>query len=139
MIHKTARRPVVEVNGARFVMVEEGELQRLERLASSAPAAADDGEGLPPLPPADAEGNRPAAEYIRASIARDIVRERRAAGLTQHELAKLAGTRVETISRLESGKHSPTMRTLDKIENALQKALKKRSRSAIKGSAVKRK
>jgi transcriptional regulator with XRE-family HTH domain len=36
------------------------------------------------------------------------------AGLTQQELAKRAGIREETLSRIESGKHPPTLKTLKK-------------------------
>ena len=36
----------------------------------------------------DARGNYPAAEALQVSIARSILRERRAAGLTQVELAR---------------------------------------------------
>ena len=43
---------------------------------------------LPPYPKADAKGNYPAFEYLRVSIARDIIRDRLAVGLTQVELAK---------------------------------------------------
>jgi DNA-binding XRE family transcriptional regulator len=64
---------------------------------------------LPPLPATDAKGNRPALEYIQVSIARDIIKERRFLGLSQLQLAQLAGLRQETLSRLESGKHSPTV------------------------------
>ncbi|MBL8822759.1 MAG: helix-turn-helix transcriptional regulator [Planctomycetia bacterium] len=53
-------------------------------------------------------------------MARNIMQRRQAAGLTQEELAKLAGVRQETISRLESGKHSPTLRTLEKLDRVLQ-------------------
>ena len=67
-------------------------------------------------------GNVPALEYVRASIARDIIRERRALGLTQEQLAKLSGVRQETICRLETGQHSPTVRTIEKIERALKRA-----------------
>ena len=77
---------------------------------------------LPPLPEADADGNYPAVEYVRASIARDIIRERKALGLTQEQLAKLSGARQETICRLETGLHSPTVRTVEKIERALKGA-----------------
>ena len=38
------------------------------------------------------------------------------------ELARRAGVRVETISRLEHAKHSPNAATMDKIVQALQKA-----------------
>jgi transcriptional regulator with XRE-family HTH domain len=44
-----------------------------------------------------------------------------ALGLTQQALAKLAGVRQETLSRLESGKHSPTVRTVEKIDRALKR------------------
>jgi predicted transcriptional regulator len=64
-------------------------------------------------------------DYIRASIARDIIRQRKALGLTQAELAALAGVREETLCRLESGKHSPTVRTVEKIDRALKQAAKK--------------
>lgn len=77
---------------------------------------------MPALPKPDANGHFPAIEYTRASLARSLIRERTALGLTQEQLAKLAGVREETLSRLESGKHSPTVRTVEKIERALQKA-----------------
>ena len=107
-------RQTIEICGKRFVVVEEAELDRLERRAGRAEPP------LPPLPAADAQGNRPALDYIRVSIARDIIRERRALGLTQQHLAEMAGVRQETLSRLESGKHSPTVRTVEKIDRALK-------------------
>ncbi len=76
----------------------------------------------PPLPKPDEEGNVPALEYVRTSIARDIIRERKALGLTQEQLAKLSGVRQETICRLEMGLHSPTVRTVEKIDRALKRA-----------------
>ncbi len=117
-------RQVVKVKGKRYVMVEESELRRLERLAAKVGtrAAAD---ALPELPPTDDAGNRPAVDFARVSIARTVIQQRKAAGLTQQELARLAGVRQETISRLESGKHSPTVRTVEKIERVLHEALKK--------------
>jgi ribosome-binding protein aMBF1 (putative translation factor) len=115
-------REVVKRNGKRFVLVEERELRRLERLAALSKRADEAGE-LPPLPQADKQGRRPALAFARASIARSIVEERRAAGLSQKELARLAGLRQETVCRIESGKHSPTVRTVAKIDKALQAAL----------------
>jgi DNA-binding XRE family transcriptional regulator len=128
---------VVTRSGKRFVMVEERELRRLKRLAAKAEAAKGAGkaeaaksvrsndDGLPPYPPADVKGNRPAVQFARVSIARKIIQDRKAAGLTQQELARRAGVRQETISRLESGKHSPTVRTVEKIDRVLQAALRK--------------
>jgi ribosome-binding protein aMBF1 (putative translation factor) len=107
-------RQTVTIHGTRFVMVEETRLRQLEALARRVESQ------LPSLPPADDQGNRPALEYIRSSIARDIIKERRALGLSQQRLADLAGIRQETLSRLESGRHSPTVRTVEKIDLALR-------------------
>jgi ribosome-binding protein aMBF1 (putative translation factor) len=91
-----------------------------------APYAKRKGNELPPLPKPDEEGNVPALAYVRASVARDIIRERKALGLTQEQLAKLSGVRQETICRLETGLHSPTVRTVEKIERALKRAARNR-------------
>jgi DNA-binding XRE family transcriptional regulator len=81
-----------------------------------------------PFPPRDTRGNYPAAEALQISIARSILRGRRAAGLTQVELARLAGIRPETLNRIEKGKHAPSVATVDKIERALARADKTRNR-----------
>jgi predicted transcriptional regulator len=41
-------------------------------------------------------------------------------------LAKRAGVRVETLSRLEHGKHSPNVATVDKIVRALERVESRR-------------
>jgi DNA-binding XRE family transcriptional regulator len=115
-------RQSVKRNGKQYALVEPAELRRLERLAAMAQEAAPRA-----WPPADAAGNRPAVEYARVSIARKIIEQRRALGLSQQDLARLAGVRQQTISRLESGKHSPTIRTVDKIDEALTRIQNKRS------------
>ena len=61
---------------------------------------------------------------MRASLARKIVRHRRRAGLTQVELARRAGIRAETLNRIEQGRHSPSVPTVEKIDRALKKAEK---------------
>lgn len=81
---------------------------------------------LPPYPKPDANGNYPALEYLRVSIARDIIRDREALGLTQRELAKRAGVRVETLCRIETGKHTASTATIDKLDRALKQAERKR-------------
>lgn len=108
----------IVIKGERFVVVPESEYLRL---------LTDAGEG-PPLPPADADGLRPALATARALLARQMVRDRKAAGLTQTELAELAGVRQETISRIESGKHSPTEKTVERLQQALEKPGTRRSR-----------
>lgn len=114
----------IEVAGQRFVLLPESEYERLcSRASESVPMTDQD---LPPLPKPDKQGNFPAVEYARISLARDVIRDRRAAGLTQAELAKLAGTRQETISRIESGKHTASVKMVDRIDRALKKALSKK-------------
>jgi ribosome-binding protein aMBF1 (putative translation factor) len=103
----------VTLAGERFVLVPEREYRRLQQAVQA---------GEPLLPPPDAQGNYPAVATLRAMLARDIVRQRRALGLTQAELARRAGIRVETLNRLEQGKHSPSTATVDKIDRALKAA-----------------
>ena len=101
------------INGKRVVVLEEREYRRLKQKAD---------EWEPLLPEPDVEGNYPAREYMLASIARSIIRHRRRAGLTQVELARRAGIRPETLNRIEQGKHSPSVSTVEKIERALKEA-----------------
>lgn len=114
------------LEGARYVVLPESEYQRLRAAA---------GEAEPSLPPADAEGNRPAVESLRVLLAQKLLRRRRAAGLTQTELARRAGVRVETVNRLERGKHSPSVGTVERIVEALDAA---EGRSETTGSPAAR-
>jgi DNA-binding XRE family transcriptional regulator len=101
----------VVLAGQRFVILPEGEYQRLTGRGEE-----------PPLPSPDANGNYPAVVAGRVLLARDILRGRRAAGLTQVELARLAGIRPETLNRIEKGKHTPTVATVEKIDRVLSRA-----------------
>lgn len=132
----SARVQTLNLAGKKFVVLERTEYERLRALARSAGQAE-----LPPWPPADAKGNRPALEFVRVSIARDIIKERTALGLTQQELASLAGIRQETLCRLETGKQAPNIRTVDKIDQALQRAKRRQTatRATAKSAARKRK
>ena len=84
------------------------------------------GEELPPLPKPDRHGRVPALAYARASLARDLIRARKSVGLSQQQLADLAGIRQETVSRLETGKHTGNARTVDKIMRAIQARRRKK-------------
>ena len=65
---------------------------------------------------------------MQASIARSFIQEREAIGLTRAQLAKLAKARLSTIARIESGEHSVSVRTYDKIDRAIQAARKRTSK-----------
>ena len=116
----------IEVAGKRFVLLEE---PVYERLCRDAGEAVVDDDVLPPLPKPDANGRFPAIEYTRVSLARNLIRDRKSVGLSQERLAELAGIRQETISRLESGKHTATPGTIAKIDRVIT-ATRKRSSKA---------
>ncbi len=109
----------VTLAGTAFVILPAAEYERL-RARSRLPAE-EETEG-PPLPEPDARGRFPAIAYARASLARKIIRRRRALGISQSELARRAGLRVETLNRLEKAHTTPTLVTVDKIDRALRNA-----------------
>ena len=61
----------------------------------------------------------PQYEIIRAEI-----KSRKAAGMTQKELAERMGTAQANISRFESGNYNPTLAFLQKMARSLGKTLK---------------
>lgn len=97
----------IVLDGKRFVILPEAEFQQMVG-----------------FPPADAAGNRPAVSTMRAVLARDIVNDRKRIGWSQAELARRAGIRVETLNRIETGKHTPSVSTIEKIDIALRSAAK---------------
>jgi DNA-binding XRE family transcriptional regulator len=111
MSSNSANVQTVVLNGQRFVILPEAEYERLAM-----------------LPAADAAGNRPAVAAMRAVLARDIVRDRERIGWSQAELARRSGVRVETLNRIETGKNTPSVATIEKIDNALRTGAKPRSR-----------
>jgi len=116
----------IEVEGKRFVLLEETEYERLCRDAGAAAKAAD--EDLPAFPKPDKNGRLPALEFARVALARDLIRARKGAGLTQQRLAALAGIRQETISRLETGKYTPRPGTVDKMMRVIESQRRRRRR-----------
>lgn len=83
----------------------------------------------PPLPEPNERGNYSLAA-LDIVMAQEIIRARRKLGLTQAELARRARIRAETLHRIEQGKHSPTLRTMQKIDRALKRAGRPRHVSA---------
>lgn len=53
-------------------------------------------------------------------LARIVIRRRMELGLTQEELALRMGTSHSAISRIESGQHSTSVRTLQRLATALE-------------------
>jgi DNA-binding XRE family transcriptional regulator len=101
------------MNGERYVVLPESTFDRMvERLGDVK---------LPDLPEANERGRRPARETGRAILARKLIKRRVTAGWTQGELAERAGVRVETISRLEGGKHRPHPSTIVKLDAAFER------------------
>jgi len=110
---KRASAKRITVKGKRMVLLDETEFDRLL-------AKADEFEPLLPAP--DPDGNYPAGEYLRASLAIKIIRHRRRLGLSQAELARRAGIRPESLNRIEQNRVEPSVRTVDKIDRALREA-----------------
>lgn len=58
------------------------------------------------------------------SIAREVIRARTAAGLSQQELAERLQTTQSAIARLESGSHAPSVSTLKRVAQATHSKLR---------------
>ena len=106
----------LEIKGKRMIQMPEREYLELIRRIDRKEAETD----MPSLPRKLEDGNYPALEYARASLARKIIRDRRRLGLSQVELARRAGIAAESLNRLEHAKTNPTMRTVQKIDRALK-------------------
>ena len=74
---------------------------------------------LPAHPSPDKNGTVDARQAVDVSIARSLITDRIKHGWTQTELARRSGVRLETISRIETGKHIPRRETLLKLDRAL--------------------
>jgi DNA-binding XRE family transcriptional regulator len=108
----------IEVEGKRFVLLPETEYDRLCHGAGEAASLED--EELPPLPRPDKHGRFPALQYARISLARDLIRDRKSVGLSQQRLADKAGIRQETLSRIETGRHTASPKTVEKIMRVIE-------------------
>ena len=109
---------MILLEGKPYVIMPRTEYDRLRLLAKA--------ETLPKLPTPDKRGTVPAVEYARASLARKIIQRRAELGLSQKDLAKLAGVRVETLCRIETGKVAASTTTVERIERAFLKVEKRR-------------
>jgi DNA-binding XRE family transcriptional regulator len=107
----------LELEGMRYVILRESAFERLCEMAGL-----DRREVYPTL-----EGVVPGFELDRASLAEKLVRRRRAAGLSQAELARRAGVRPETLNRIERGRTTPDFATVRKLVVAMNAAERERS------------
>lgn len=80
---------------------------------------------LPRLPKANRAGERDALAFARATIARGIIRDRVAAGLSQAELARRAKLQPAVLNRIEKAKVVPDEATMKRIDAALRPAAKR--------------
>ena len=104
-----------EVGGEQVVLLSRKDYERLAKKADV---------WEPPVPTPNQRGNYP-LEALDVVMAQEIIRARRKLGLTQAELARQAGIRAETLNRIEQGRNSPTMRTMQKIDRALKQSAKR--------------
>ncbi len=110
--------------GKDFVILEKREYERLAGRYKDQQSEESGVIGDMPLPTMPAKlpsGNYPAMESLRAGLARKLITRRWAAQLSQAKLAKRAGIRAETLNRIEKGKITPTVATIDKLDKALAK------------------
>ncbi len=105
---------VLEIEHSRYAVLPEARLRAICRRArlAAAPAQAppDSVRGLADL---DVDAER---------LAERLVRRRKRAGLTQAELARRAGVRVETLNRIERGRTTPDFATIRKLVIAMNEA-----------------
>jgi DNA-binding XRE family transcriptional regulator len=112
MMNSSTNLQTIEFHGERFVILPETIYKQLTG-------------GLQPR----MSSLSPAVAAMRAVIGRDIVKDRETVGWSQAELARRAGIRVETLNRIETGKRSPSVLTMQKIDDAFKSASKSRRRS----------
>ncbi len=114
MDRQTAKRvtyQVIEFDGIRYAIVQERLLTALCRRADALPAL---------TPCAVHPAAAPERDTFDATrLARRLIQRRRRAGLTQVELARRAGVRVETLNRIERGRTEPDFATIRKLVTAM--------------------
>lgn len=118
------RTQTLEKNGRTYALVpiETWRKMNAEPRRRARKPSVSAGRGLPPYPPADAEGNRDAIAYARVSIARTLIAEREAAGLTQAELARRARMDRSTLNRIERAKVTLDEATYRRLRKAMRSA-----------------
>lgn len=73
----------------------------------------------------NAEDDLDAVNMSSQRLADRLLQRRQETGLTQKDLAVLAGVRVETLNRIEKGRTTPDFKTIRKLVNAINEHRKK--------------
>ena len=102
----------VELDGVRYVILRESAFEELCEKAGIEGDRRGTGD----------EDLAPGFDLDRASLAEKLVGRRRAAGLSQAELARRAGIRPETLNRIERGRSTPDFATVRKLVVAMNAA-----------------
>ena len=102
---------ILELADVRYAILREELLERLCRQAGVDCHARTPGSGEPTDLGVD-----------QAALARRLTLRRKRAALTQTELARRAGIRVETLNRLERGRTTPDFATIRKLVVAMTQA-----------------
>jgi len=95
----------VQLDGKWYVIVAEDEFRSLTQTRKS-------------------RGKVDALDAMNVSdqrLADRLLQRRQESGLTQKDLARLAGIRVETLNRIERGRATPDFKTIRKLVNAMNK------------------
>lgn len=92
-------RQDIRLAGKSYVLVPKAEYERLKRQAESYP--------------------KESAAFAVPSIGPDLRSRRQQAALTLKEVARRAGIRLETLSRIETGRTNPSARTVQAVLRAL--------------------
>ena len=97
------------LDGTWYVILREDEFRELTR----------------PRRDGKAQDDLDAVNMSNQRMADRLLQRRQEAGLTQKDLAALAGVRVETLNRIEKGRTTPDFKTVRKLVNAMNKYRKK--------------
>jgi DNA-binding XRE family transcriptional regulator len=91
-----------------------------QRVETAATGRAPFGEPAPALENGSNAIEEPSGGSLASAIATLVVSRREALGLSQRELAKRAGVSHTVISRIESGQHAPSVKTVERLADALR-------------------
>ncbi len=122
-------REVMMIHGKRCVAIEEAELRRVE----PGPAKRNQHCHRCPWPMPRGTGRH----GVYPGLGRTGHHQGAAVtGADPIAVGRTGRPRQETLSRLESGRHSPTVRTVEKIEQALKRYAKRGANGAGQGSPL---